>query len=204
MPQPDPPRNRGPAAAGANRAALVEAARSLFAREGYAVPLSAIARAAGVGQGVLYRHFGSRVSLALAVFGENIDELEALAGRHTDPDGLGVLVARMLEQTLANAALVDAVVHGRVEQDWDGDERVGAVLVRPLARARSAGLVRPDLTVADLLLLVRCAHGLIGTQQRPGAARAGVLRLARLVDAPLGDAVAAQWGCGDGPDRSDS
>lgn len=193
MPQPAPAHNRGPAAAAANRAALLAAARRLFAEQGYDVPLSAIARAAGVGQGVLYRHFGNRVTLALAVFGESIAELESLAAARTDPDGLAALVARMLSLTLENAAFVDAVVRGRAEVDWDGDRRVGALLARPLVRARAAGRVRDDLTIDDLLLLVRTAYGLLATQPGAGAAREGVLRVVALVDADLGAAVAAHW-----------
>ena len=67
--------NRGPAAAAGNRRALLRAARDLFAQKGYNVPLSAIARAAGVGQAVLYRHFPRRLDLAFAVFEENFADL---------------------------------------------------------------------------------------------------------------------------------
>lgn len=44
-------------------------------------PLSAIARRAGVGQGSLYRHFPTRQSLALAVFDQNMVQLEHLAAQ---------------------------------------------------------------------------------------------------------------------------
>lgn len=39
--------NRGPAAAAKNRAAILDAARRLFGADGYHIPFSAIARAAG-------------------------------------------------------------------------------------------------------------------------------------------------------------
>ncbi|MFB9629003.1 TetR/AcrR family transcriptional regulator [Nonomuraea helvata] len=54
--------NRGPGAAVRNRAALIAAAREVFAAAGYDAPLSMVARVAGVGQGSLYRHFPDRVS----------------------------------------------------------------------------------------------------------------------------------------------
>ena len=38
-----------------------------------------VAKKAGVGQGSLYRHFPDRVSLALAVFEDNVAELEVMA-----------------------------------------------------------------------------------------------------------------------------
>ena len=68
--------NRGPAAAAENRRAVLAAARELFAERGYEVPMQAIAKRAGVGQGVLYRHFPKRLDLALAVFEENFVRLE--------------------------------------------------------------------------------------------------------------------------------
>ena len=43
------------------------------------MPYNAIAKAAGVGQGVLYRHFPRRVDLALAVFDDNFTAMERLA-----------------------------------------------------------------------------------------------------------------------------
>jgi AcrR family transcriptional regulator len=64
--------NRGPSAAAENRAALIAAARAVFATAGYDAPLSAVARRAGVGQGSLYRHFPNRMSLAVAVFEDNM------------------------------------------------------------------------------------------------------------------------------------
>ncbi|MGO1628191.1 helix-turn-helix domain-containing protein, partial [Microbacterium sp.] len=68
-----PRKNRGPAAAAENRRALIAAARAVFADGGFAVPFSAIARRAGVGQGSLYRHFPTKIALAAAVFDDDID-----------------------------------------------------------------------------------------------------------------------------------
>ena len=68
--------NRGPAAAAENRAAILSAARRLLAEQGYDIPLSLIAREAGVSQGVMYRHFRSRLELALEVFEDNFVAME--------------------------------------------------------------------------------------------------------------------------------
>ena len=43
--------NRGPAAGPRNRAALIAAAREVYANDGLGVPFSAVAKRAGVGQG---------------------------------------------------------------------------------------------------------------------------------------------------------
>lgn len=73
------PANDGPKAAARNRTALIAAAREIFAEHGLEAPLSAIARRAGVGQGVLYRHFPDRSAVATAVLEENVRQVEQAA-----------------------------------------------------------------------------------------------------------------------------
>ncbi|NEB16842.1 TetR/AcrR family transcriptional regulator [Streptomyces coelicoflavus] len=73
------PANEGRRAAARNRAALVAAAREIYSEHGLDAPLSAIARRAGVGQGVLYRHFPDREAVASAVLDENVLEVEQAA-----------------------------------------------------------------------------------------------------------------------------
>ncbi|MYV50005.1 helix-turn-helix domain-containing protein [Streptomyces sp. SID2888] len=95
------PPNEGPKAAARNRAALIAAAREIYAESGLQAPLSAIARRAGVGQGVLYRHFPDRAAVAIAVLEENVRQIEQAAAA----DGadiaqmLGVLTWHQTEST---------------------------------------------------------------------------------------------------------
>lgn len=93
------PANDGPKAAARNRDALITAARAVYAAYGLEVPLSAIARRAGVGQGVLYRHFPDRAALATAVLEENVRQIEraAEAENATLPDVLGVVTWHLTE-----------------------------------------------------------------------------------------------------------
>ncbi|MFD3655223.1 TetR/AcrR family transcriptional regulator [Streptomyces sp. NPDC058620] len=93
------PANDGPKAAARNRAALVNAAREIYAAYGLDAPLSAIARRAGVGQGVLYRHFPDRVALAGAVLEENVRQVEQAAAvdNATLADVLGVMTWHLTE-----------------------------------------------------------------------------------------------------------
>ncbi|MEV8453874.1 helix-turn-helix domain-containing protein [Streptomyces sp. NPDC052095] len=95
------PANDGPRAAVRNRAALVAAAREIFAEHGLEAPLSAIARRAGVGQGVLYRHFPDRAAAVGAVLEENVRQIEraAEAGGMAFPDVLGVLTWHLIESS---------------------------------------------------------------------------------------------------------
>ncbi|MFE7616732.1 TetR/AcrR family transcriptional regulator [Streptomyces sp. NPDC057496] len=93
------PANDGPKAAARNRAALVAAAREVFAEHGLDAPLSAIARRAGVGQGVLYRHFPDRTAAVAAVLEENVRQIEQAAGAGDVPfaEVLGVLTWHLTE-----------------------------------------------------------------------------------------------------------
>ncbi|NEE42769.1 TetR/AcrR family transcriptional regulator, partial [Streptomyces sp. SID7982] len=114
-----------PKAAARNRSALVTAAREVFAEHGLEAPLSAIARRAGVGQGVLYRHFPDRAAAVAAVLEENVRQIEQeAAGR--DATFAGVL--GVLTWHLADSAAFIGLLHA---------ERVGS---RSGIRAHVLGL----------------------------------------------------------------
>ena len=65
-------------AAARNRVAIIEAAHELFAQNPL-VPLSEVAKRAGVGAGTLYRHFPTREDLILAAYRHDIERLTATA-----------------------------------------------------------------------------------------------------------------------------
>lgn len=70
-----PPRERADAAR--NRSAVLEAAADLFSRRGVDdVSMDAIAAAAGVGKGTLFRRFGDKSGLAAALLDERERELQ--------------------------------------------------------------------------------------------------------------------------------
>jgi AcrR family transcriptional regulator len=65
-------------AAARNRVAIIEAAHELFA-ENPLVPLSEVAKRAGVGAGTLYRHFPTRDDLILEAYQHDIERLTITA-----------------------------------------------------------------------------------------------------------------------------
>lgn len=65
-------------AAARNRVAIIEAAHELFA-DNPLVPLSEVAKLAGVGAGTLYRHFPTRDDLLLAAYQHDIERLTITA-----------------------------------------------------------------------------------------------------------------------------
>ncbi|WP_256463882.1 TetR/AcrR family transcriptional regulator [Georgenia sp. TF02-10] len=155
--------NRGPAAAAENRRAILAAARRLFAARGYRVPLQAIAKEAGVGQGVLYRHFPRRLDLALEVFEIHFAELEEIAADPA-PDAFLRLWSRLLALVVEESTFVEMFVEARQStRDYDGVGRLRALIESTLPRARQAGLLPRALTTEDVLLGVRMAYGVAAT-----------------------------------------
>lgn len=179
MPAPQLRINRGPAAAAENRRAVLAAARELFAERGYEVPLQAIAKRAGVGQGVLYRHFPKRLDLALAVFEENFVRLET-AGAEVAPGSFAALWALLVDSVVESAAFVEMAVDARRElPDFGGNERVIAVFGPHVEAARRAGEVRADLVVDDVLTAVRMVYGLVVTSDGGAVLRERIAAVAR-------------------------
>lgn len=164
--------NRGPAAAAPNRHALLDAARRVFAAQGYHAPLSAVAREAGVGQGVLYRHFPTRLDLARAAFEENLAELEKIAAE-PGAEAFERLWRRLVEMTVGTAAFVEMAVDARrqLAQD-DGERRLRACIDATLPAARAAGRVTDSLSTDDVVLAQRMVYGVVVTTVDPVQAAA--------------------------------
>jgi AcrR family transcriptional regulator len=138
----------------------------LFATRGLDVPLSAIAQDAGVGQGVLYRHFPARIDLALAIFEENFARIDAAVAAEARPEHrLEVAWEELVELMISDIGFVETFTHS-----WD-DERADALhdqvmsfLVPLIHDAGQADKVCPDLGVEDVLLVLRAVYGLAATR----------------------------------------
>lgn len=153
-----PRANRGPSAAQENRAALISAARSVFAIRGLHAPLSAVAKEAGVGQGSLYRHFPTRYSLAVAVFQENVDELESLADR--DGCTLGDLLRVITEQAIVSTAFFEMIEIEKTDAaGLELVDRIGHLLTAALDRAHIDGAAPDWVTTNDVLLSIAMLAG---------------------------------------------
>src|SRR5262245_41117210 len=81
-----------------NRRRVLAAACKLFAEQGAAnVSMEAVACAAGVGKGTLFRRFGDRASLARAVISEHETQLQDELIRGAAPLGPGAPARERLE-----------------------------------------------------------------------------------------------------------
>lgn len=166
--------NRGPAAAVDNRRALLQAARRVFAERGYHAPLNSIAREAGVGQGVLYRHFPTRLDLAFAVFDDSFAELDAIAADPV-PDAFTRLWGRLVDITIDTSAFLEMVTDARRSlPDYDGSSHLLTLIESTLPRAQDAGLVPAALTPEDVMLAQRMVYGVVVTAIDPDDIRRAV------------------------------
>lgn len=157
--------NEGPRAAVRNRAALVAAAREVYAEQGLDAPLSAIARRAEVGQGSLYRHFPDRIAVAAAVLEENVRQIEqaAAAPDAAFADVLGVLTWHLTE----SAAFID-LLRGSGTSDRARTLEYASVLSERVGRALQNGPFdgpRPAV-VEDIMLAVAMVSGAVAGPTR--------------------------------------
>ena len=145
-----------------NREALISAARTLFAQHGTEVPLQAIAKAAGVGQASLYRHFPDRESLIIAIFEENFTTMEATSARYADsPDQFARVWTELIDFSIDSKGFAGIVALNDHpdERVVEMVERLEALLSGPLQRAIAGGVVEAHWTVADLVLVVQMLSG---------------------------------------------
>jgi AcrR family transcriptional regulator len=156
---------------------LISAARDAFATEGPNAPLDDIARAAGVGSGTLYRHFPNRVALLEAVYRANVERLCADGERlvATEPPAQALLewlrgfVTVLLEKRGLAAALTE---EGRTSELFaQCHAMINATGAQLLDGAKSAGAVREDVPLADVLKMAK-AFALAAETSPEGAALA--------------------------------
>jgi len=136
------------------RAALLRAATAVFAEEGIDAPLDRIAERAGVGRATLYRNFPGRTEIAVAVLMEDILELGRRFATPTEPTAfLDFVVA--LSGHLRNNAALGGVVRASPSAEILTPLRAAMMQAATpaLKVSQRAGVVRPDLTPADVRVI---------------------------------------------------
>ncbi len=96
-----------------NRQRILDAAEAIFATEGLAVPIDAVAERAGVGVGTLYRHFPTKEALFEAIVAARLEDLlelaKARAGAGDPGDALFAFLGEFAHQASAKHDLFDAL-----------------------------------------------------------------------------------------------
>jgi AcrR family transcriptional regulator len=150
-----------------NRANILRATRALFATHGEAVGIDEIAREAGVAVGTLYRHFPTKADLVGAVASELAHRVfAALGGAVARPEGEGsamreleVLTERISTTAGEDRAVKVALRSLGVQPPREEREKWLADLSRIVAAAHREGSLHPDVTVTDLVLVMKTLPG---------------------------------------------
>jgi AcrR family transcriptional regulator len=169
----------GRADARENRERILEVARDALAASPD-VSLNAIAKAAGVGPGTLYRHFPNREALVLGVYRHEIGQLVALAPallkKHPPLVALRRWFDRLAHYGRIKHGLAD-VLHAAMNEGVLSETygpMVGAIDLL-LRAGEAAGSIRRGVDAEDVLLLM-------GFLWRIEPGRAGEARAERLLD----------------------
>jgi AcrR family transcriptional regulator len=139
---------------------VVAAAREAFAEGGESMALEEIARRAGVGIGTLYRNFPNRQALLEALYVEEVEEMCRSAAELDGADPWQALnswfqgfiayigTKQALAAELLNYLQPDAELFQICRSSlFESGEPL-------LKRAQEAGIVRPDVTIAEVIQMV--------------------------------------------------
>jgi AcrR family transcriptional regulator len=154
-----PPRTRARRSdAEDNRARIIEIARAAFTSAPDAT-LQSIAKAAGVGQGTMYRHFANREALLLAVYRQDVEALVDAAApllkEHEPVEALRLWFGRLAAYgRIKHGASLAVEAATRADLGSQYYPPVIGALDRLLGAGKAAKQLRPDIDADAVLLLV--------------------------------------------------
>ena len=178
--------------AAAKRDHLLAISREVFARDGIDAPMPAIAAAAGVGVGSIYRQFPAKLDILAALVVERLEEVEAAAvAALDDPAGpwaalvdlIWTFAVRQSEDDVVAEAMSCVIVEPHLEA---ARARTNDALGKLLDAARAEGRLREDATAIDIRIVFAGARA--AEKIEPGSWR-------RTIELGI-DSFAARRGCG--------
>jgi AcrR family transcriptional regulator len=163
-----------------NRERVLQAAKAVFSAGGAEASLEAVARAAGVGIGTLYRHFPTREALFEAVYRREVQQLADLAERlKQQAEPIDALrrwmrsIVKFVATKKGMSAALALAAYQNSELFSDSFDRLTRAVGGLLERAITTGEIRDDISSEDLL---RALVGMCYMHDQPGW-QASVLRL---------------------------
>src|SRR3954453_19031239 len=139
---------------------VLAAAREAFAEGGESTALEEIARRAGVGIGTLYRHSPNRQALVEALYLDEVEEVCRSASQLQggDPwEAFNSWIERFVAYVGTKRVLAAELVNHLGQDASLFTECRGSLFAAGeplLTRAQEAGVVRPDVTIADVIQMV--------------------------------------------------
>lgn len=145
-----------------NRERILESAREVFSEYGIDAQMDDIARRACVGVGTVYRHFPTKEALMVELVRQQFRLFAARAREALEQDGEPLAVFAEVLRGNAEAAARDAAMQhalaGVGEHVWAQaqaeQQELNALTGELVARAQRAGTVRPDVSAADIAMLM--------------------------------------------------
>lgn len=158
-----------------NRERILEAAREAFGALGAEAQMDEVARLAGVGVGTVYRHFPTKEALLGELVRQKFRTMcaaarEALAEEDDPFTVFAGLLRRNAGLAAADSAIQFAML-GAGERVWEQarseQEELLGLTGELMARAQSAGKMRPDVSAADIPMLM-CGLCATMSHNKPG------------------------------------
>nr|WP_202427635.1 TetR/AcrR family transcriptional regulator [Duganella margarita] len=124
------------------------------------VPLSTIAKKAGVGQGTFYRHFPTREALVIEVYRHEMSQVVEFATHllktRTPDQALREWMNRLAEYAITKAGLANAIQQAASSKDCGtgGYASVIAAAQMLLDANEKAGTIRAGITADDFFLAI--------------------------------------------------
>ncbi|WP_329372909.1 TetR/AcrR family transcriptional regulator [Streptomyces sp. NBC_01483] len=146
-----------------NRRSLLDAAAAELAEQGLEVSIARIAARAGVAKGTVFNHFPTKEDLIAEIFGDRVACLVTLGETLLEEVDPGSALLRFMtagielqanDRSFCQAAAAIPGSHPRVRA---ASERLAQTAETLTARARDAGMIRPDVTGHDIVLLLGAA-----------------------------------------------
>ncbi|MCI2421338.1 TetR/AcrR family transcriptional regulator [Saccharopolyspora sp. K220] len=138
---------------------LIEAAREVFAQQGFGATLDDIARHAGLGTGTAYRHFANKHAIAAEVLREATEQIVIDAREALDVDDPWDALAQFFERTAARQAADRGLYETLTGQgDYEAQARIWPQIVATVTelfdRAQRSGAVRSDAAPQDVAAIL--------------------------------------------------
>ena len=156
-----------------NQDRILEAAARVFTLEGADTSLKAIAKAAGVGIGTLYRRFPAREDLIEATYRSETARLagsaEELLGTLPPDAALREWMDRFVEYTLTKNGMAEAlpaILASRTGLRAHSRDLLRAAIDRMLRAAAEAGTLRADVPADDVMMAVGGVTLIAGHEQQ--------------------------------------
>jgi AcrR family transcriptional regulator len=165
-----------------NRAAVVKAARAIFARDGTGAQMDDVARRAKVGVGTVYRHFPTKEALLAALAEDRFEQIAGYAAQALDVEDPWEAFAGCLrncaEMNASDRALSQMLMERpdamrKAALAREDMQRDMAILIE---RAQAAGALRADFRTEDVGL-VMCGISSVGAKGWEGTSWERMLTL---------------------------